>query len=565
MPGGEYQMAFLVGLGGKPEQCVDTIKFFRVCKQLEKTWTPASLPCHYQTRNTFSKSKPRRCLFAVLGNTQPSKQLQQASKDVSIFEESQQTKRMSTCVPPRTVVVRSSLPIVAIVGRPNVGKSTLLNRLARNFKFGSIAEDVPGITRDRTYHPAFWNGVDFELVDTGGLVFEESREKIPFLKEIREQALLAMNEAMATIVVVDCTTGITDLDIQIANFVRKHRTPVVVAVNKCDQEQRYLEAFEFWKLGLGEPIPVSGLHGNGTGELLDRLVEEILEQRRKTLSSTSSTTPMIDMTTAKRIAIVGRPNAGKSSILNRLVGEPRAIVSDIPGTTRDTIDTTVERDNQVYILMDTAGIRRKKMVEYGTEFFMINRAFKAIRRADVVILVVDAVADIVEQDQKLAERIANEGHGCIVVINKWDLVEKDQHTYEKAKEYVATQLPSVSWAPTLFISASTGQRCERIFEVVDAVYEQYTRRVSTSVLNQVLQEAVTWNMPPTNRQGKQGKVYYCTQVSSKPPSIAVFVNDPKLFKDNYRKYLENHFRKSLGFEGTPLRLLWRGKKRPPPV
>ncbi|GJQ08348.1 hypothetical protein GpartN1_g3285.t1 [Galdieria partita] len=461
---------------------------------------------------------------------------------------------------PKTKVIRRNLPVVAIVGRPNVGKSTLLNRLTRDFRFGAIVVDVPGITRDRTYHRAFWNGIDFELVDTGGLVFDEGKEQVPFLKEIREQAMIALNEATAAIFVVDSTVGVVDLDIQIAKMIRRLGIPVLVAANKCDEEQRYLDANEFWKLGLGEPIPVSGIHGNGTGDLLDKLVNYIRER-----GNVFHEPYLVDERNARRIAIVGRPNAGKSSILNRLVGETRAIVSDISGTTRDTIDTTIQRDEKIYCLMDTAGIRRKKMVEYGTEFFMINRAFKAIRRADLVLLVVDAVADIVEQDEKLAERIIEEGRGCIILINKWDLVQKDEKTYEKAQKYVQTRLAAIDWAPCLFISASTGQRCERVYEMIESVYEQYSRRVSTSVLNQVLEEAIMWNPPSTSKQGRQGKIYYCTQVSSKPPTITLFVNEPKLFKDNYKRYIENYFRKSLGFEGTPLRFLWRGKKRPPPI
>ncbi|GJD08044.1 GTPase Der [Galdieria sulphuraria] len=403
---------------------------------------------------------------------------------------------------PKTRIIRRNLPLVAIVGRPNVGKSTLLNRLTRDFRFGAIAVDVPGITRDRTYHRAFWNGIDFELVDTGGLVFDEGREQVPFLKEIREQALIALNEATAAIFVVDSTVGVADLDRQIAKMIRRLGLPVLLAVN------------------------------------LFQLVEYMVLEQETYLT--------MDERNVRRIAIVGRPNAGKSSILNRLVGETRAIVSDIPGTTRDTIDTTIQRDEKIYCLMDTAGIRRKKMVEYGTEFFMINRAFKAIRRADLVILVVDAVADIVEQDEKLAERIVQEGRGCIILMNKWDLVQKDEDTYEKAKHYVQTRLAAIDWAPCLFVSATTGQRCEKVYELIESVYEQYSRRVSTSVLNQVLEEAIVWNPPSTNKQGKQGKIYYCTQ-------------------ENYKRYIENYFRKSLGFKGTPLRFLWRGKKRPPPI
>jgi GTP-binding protein len=313
-------------------------------------------------------------------------------------------------------------------------------------------------------------------------------------------------------------------------------------------EQGVTQAAEFWQLGLGEPYPISGIHGNGTGDLLDALIthlppaEEVTEEEEI------------------KVAIAGRPNVGKSSLLNAFVGENRSIVSPISGTTRDAIDMVVERDGRTYRLVDTAGIRKKKNVEYGPEFFGINRAFKAINRASVVLLVIDALDGVTEQDQKLAGRIADEGRGCVIIVNKWDAVEKDSYTIYEYEKVVRDRLHFLDWADIIFISARTGQRVEKILDLVNIAAEQHQRRVTTSVINEVLEDAVRWHSPPTTRQGRQGKIYYGTQVSTRPPTIALFVNDPELFNDNYRRYVEGQFRKSLGFAGTPIRLLWRGKK-----
>jgi GTPase len=436
------------------------------------------------------------------------------------------------------------LPIVAIIGRPNVGKSTLVNRLSG--LQDAIVHDEPGMTRDRTYRQAFWCDREFVVVDTGGLVFHDDTEFLPL---IREQAMAALAEAAAAIFVVDGQEGPSAGDEAIAEWLRQQTVPVLLAVNKCESpEQGLVQAAQFWELGLGEPYPISAIHGSGTGELLDELITYL------------PPTEELEETQEIRVAIVGRPNVGKSSLLNAFVGEKRAIVSPISGTTRDAIDTVVERDGKTYRLIDTAGIRKKKNVEYGPEFFGINRAFKAIRRAHVVLFVIDAIDGVTEQDQKLAGRIEEEGRACVIVVNKWDAIEKDSHTIYEYEKQIENRLHFIDWAEMIFVSALTGQRVEKIIELVDKAAEQYKRRVSTSVVNEVLEEAISWVTPPTSRQGRQGKIYYGTQVSTEPPSFALFVNDPKRFNDNYRRYIERQFRQQLGFSGTPLRLFWRGKK-----
>jgi GTP-binding protein len=452
-----------------------------------------------------------------------------------------------------------TLPIIAVIGRPNVGKSTLVNRLAG--VTDAIVHDEPGVTRDRTYRPGFWQDREFLVVDTGGLIFDDDTEFLPL---IREQAMAALAEAKAAILVVDGQEGPTAADEAIANWLRPQSVPVFLAVNKCESPQQGLiQSSQFWELGLGEPYPVSGIHGNGLGELLDELITHL---------------PPVDElpeTPETRVAIVGRPNVGKSSLLNALTGENRAIVSPISGTTRDTIDMLVERanhsesddensesgdENKIYRLIDTAGIRKKKNVEYGPEFFGINRAFKAIRRSDVVLFVIDALDGVTEQDQKLAGRIAEEGRAAIIVVNKWDAVDKDAYTIYEYEKQVKDRLHFIEWAEIIFVSALTGKRVEKILDLVDTAAMEHRRRVTTAVINEVLEEAVSWHSPPVTRQGRQGKIYYGTQVKSQPPTIALFVNDPKRFNDNYRRYIERQFRQQLGFAGTPIRLLWRGKK-----
>ncbi len=436
------------------------------------------------------------------------------------------------------------LPIVAVIGRPNVGKSALVNRLAG--EQDAIVFDEPGITRDRTYRPAFWQDREFQVVDTGGLVFDDETEFLPL---IREQAMAALSEAKAAILVVDGQLGLTAGDEEIAQWLRSQDVPVLLAVNKCESEQQGLiQAAEFWNLGLDEPYPISAIHGNGTGELLDKLITYL---------------PPIDEieeTEEIKVAIVGRPNVGKSSLLNALTGEKRSIVSPISGTTRDAIDMLVTRNDKTYRLIDTAGIRRKKNVDYGAEFFGINRAFKAIRRADVVLFVIDVLDGVTEQDLKLAGRIIDEGRALVIIANKWDAIDKDSHTIYEYQQMLKERLYFMDWAETIFVSALTGKRVENILDLVDSAAEGHKKRVSTSVINEVIEEAVSWHSPSVTRQGKQGRIYYGTQVASKPPTITLFVNDPKRLDNNYRRYIEKQFRQQLGFKGTPLRLIWRGKR-----
>jgi GTPase len=436
------------------------------------------------------------------------------------------------------------LPIVAVIGRPNVGKSTFVNRLAGDQQ--AIVYDQPGITRDRTYRPSFWQDRDFQVVDTGGLVFDDDTEFLPL---IRQQVMAALVEAAVAIFVVDGQLGLTDGDREIAQWLRRQSVPVFLAVNKCESvEQGLTQAAEFWQLGLGNPYPISAIHGSGTGELLDELITHL---------------PPADQLVEDdeiKVAIIGRPNVGKSSLLNALTGEERSIVSPVSGTTRDAIDMTVQRGDKNYRLIDTAGIRRKKNVDYGAEFFSINRAFKAIRRCDVVLFVIDVLDGVTEQDLKLAGRIIDEGRATILIVNKWDAVEKDSGTIYQYKKEIMDRLYFMDWAEMIFVSAMTGQRVAKILDLVDTAAEEHRRRVTTSVINEVLEEAVRWHTPPTTRQGKQGRIYYGTQVSSQPPTIALFVNDPNRFNDNYRRYIDRQFREQLGFTGTPIRLIWRGKK-----
>lgn len=439
-----------------------------------------------------------------------------------------------------------ALPVVAIIGRPNVGKSTLVNRLCRSRD--AIVHDQPGVTRDRTYQEGYWGDRTFKVVDTGGLVFNDDSE---FLPEIREQAKLAMAEAAVAVVIVDGQYGITAADETIAEWLRHQNCPVLLAVNKCESpDQGLAMAAEFWTLGLGEPYPVSAIHGAGTAELLDKVITFL-----------PSTPEQEGLEEPIQMAIIGRPNVGKSSILNSVCGENRAIVSPIRGTTRDTIDTTIEREGKTWKLLDTAGIRRRRSVTYGPEFFGINRSFKAIDRSDVCVLVIDAEEGVTEQDQRLAGRIEEDGRACVVAVNKWDLISKDSHTLPAMEKELRSKLYFLEWSPMLFISALTGQRVERIFPLAALAVEQHRRRVSTSVVNEVLQEALSWRTPPTTRGGRQGKVYYGTQVAVRPPSFTLFVNDPKLFGDTYRRYVERQIREGLGFEGSPLRLFWRGKQQ----
>lgn len=435
---------------------------------------------------------------------------------------------------------------MAIIGRPNVGKSTLVNRLCRSRE--AIVHDQPGVTRDRTYQEGYWGDRTFKVVDTGGLVFDDDSE---FLPEIREQANLALAEASVALVIVDGQQGLTGADQSIAEWLRGQGVPTLLAVNKCESPDAGLAmAADFWTLGLGEPYPISAIHGAGTGDLLDKVISflpatELIEGQEEPI----------------QLAIIGRPNVGKSSLLNAVCGENRAIVSPIRGTTRDTIDTTIEREDKTWKLLDTAGIRRRRSVSYGPEYFGINRSFKAIERSDVCVLVIDALDGVTEQDQRLAGRIEEDGRACVVVVNKWDAIEKDSHTMPAMEKELRAKLYFLDWAPMLFTSALNGQRVQAIFPLALLAVEQHRRRVSTSVVNEVLQEAVSWRSPPTSRGGRQGRIYYGTQVAVRPPSFTLFVNEPKLFGDTYRRYVERQIREGLGFEGTPIKLFWRGKQQ----
>ncbi|MFN9933597.1 MAG: ribosome biogenesis GTPase Der, partial [Cyanobacteriota bacterium] len=369
-----------------------------------------------------------------------------------------------------------ALPVVAVIGRPNVGKSTLVNRLCSSRE--AIVHDEPGVTRDRTYQEGFWGDRQFRVVDTGGLVFDDDSE---FLPEIREQANLALAEAAVAVVIVDGQQGLTAADESIAEWLRFQTVPVLLAVNKCESpDQGLAMAAEFWSLGLGEPFPISAIHGAGTGDLLDKVVNFL------------PATPEEEGEPPIQLAIIGRPNVGKSSLLNAICGENRAIVSPIRGTTRDTIDTTIEREGHTWKILDTAGIRRKRSVSYGPEFFGINRSFKAIERSDVCVLVIDALDGVTEQDQRLAGRIEEDGRACVVVVNKWDAIEKDSHTMPAMEKELRAKLYFLDWAPMLFTSALTGQRVQSLFAIAAVAVEQHRRRVATAVVNEVLQEAVGW-------------------------------------------------------------------------
>ena len=438
-----------------------------------------------------------------------------------------------------------SLPSIAIIGRPNVGKSTLVNRLCQSNM--AIVYDTPGVTRDRSYQVSEWGGRQFQVIDTGGLVFDDDSE---FLPDIRTQTLLALEESCVALFIVDGVQGLTDGDLSIAKWLRGGKHKTIIVVNKCESPILGASmASEFWKLGLGEPFPVSAIHGSGTGDLLDLVLNELPEQNN------------LDEKDNICVSIIGRPNVGKSSLLNAMSGNQRAIVSEISGTTTDSIDSIIEEGDNIWKIVDTAGIRRKKNVKYGPEFFGINRSFKSIDRSDICLLVLDAVDGVTEQDQRLAGRIEEQGRACLIVVNKWDLISKDSSTiYDVEKEF-RSKLYFLHWSKMIFISALTGKRVKDLFGLALSAVDQHRRRVTTSVVNEVIKEAITWKNPPTKRSGKQGRIYYGTQVRNKPPTFTLFVNDPRLFGSTYRRYIEKQFRINLGFEGTPIILIWRGKQQ----
>ncbi|GMA99262.1 ribosome biogenesis GTPase Der [Pelosinus sp. IPA-1] len=436
-----------------------------------------------------------------------------------------------------------SKPILAIVGRPNVGKSTLFNYIGQ--KRVSIVEDIPGVTRDRIYLDAEWLGREFTMIDTGGIEIESS-DKI--LTAMRYQAKLAIDEADAILFIVDGKVGLTSADEEVAIILRNTRKPVILAVNKVDNMNKANEIYEFYNLGLGDPIAISAANALNIGDLLDEIVkrlpnEEIQEEDNEKI----------------RVAVIGRPNVGKSSLVNRLVGEERVIVSDVAGTTRDAIDTHFTKDDTSFVLIDTAGMRRKAKVELPVERYSVMRALRAVDRSDVVLIVIDAVDGVTEQDKKIAGYAHDAGKASVIVVNKWDLLEKDGKTSLRYTETIRTELAFMQYAPVLFISALTNQRVSRVTELIKFVAEQHTMRVATSVLNQVVEDAVSIN-PPPSQYGRRLKIYFTTQPNVKPPTFVFFVNEPDIMHFSYLRFLENRLRESFGFEGTPLKLVVRGRK-----
>ena len=434
-------------------------------------------------------------------------------------------------------------PIVAIVGRPNVGKCLLFNKLIGQRL--SIVEDTPGVTRDRIYGETDWNGRRFTLVDTGGI---EPNTDSQILNFMREQAQIAIDNATVIIFLCDIKTGLTASDQEVANMLLRSGKPIVLGVNKMDSTGALNpDIYEFYNLGLGDPIPVSAVHGHGTGDLLDACVryfpeEDFAEEDEDYI----------------KVALIGKPNVGKSSLVNRILGEQRVIVSDVAGTTRDAIDSKFENQQGKYIFIDTAGMRRKSKVEENVEKYSVLRATMAIERSDVCLIMIDAQEGVTEQDTKVAGLAHNAGKACIIVVNKWDAVEKDGKTMDTYREQVRTDLAYMTYAPILFISALTGQRVHRLFELINYVNEQSAVRITTGMLNNVLSDAQTRVQPPTDK-GRRLKIYYMTQVGVKPPHFVCFCNDARLFHYSYKRYLENQLRSVFGLEGTPIIISIREK------
>lgn len=435
-------------------------------------------------------------------------------------------------------------PIVAVVGRPNVGKSTLFNKLAG--KRIAIVEDTPGVTRDRNFTEAEWLNKHFTLIDTGGI--EPVSEDI-ILSQMRNQAQLAMEMAHVILFVVDAKAGLTADDREISQMLRKTKKPVLLVLNKVDNKNRPDSFYDFYELGLGEPLEISASIGLGIGDLLDEVIENFPEGL-----DTEYNEDVI------KVAIVGKPNAGKSSILNNILGEERVIVSPIAGTTRDAIDTYFEDEEDKYLLIDTAGIRRKSKVNENIERYSVLRSFAAVERADVALIVIDATEGVTEQDTKVAGMAHDEGKASIFIINKWDLIEKDDKTMNKFIKEVRDTFPFMPYAPILFVSAKTNQRMNKILETVKIISNEHSKRVPTGALNDVIGEAVLLNQPPSDK-GKRLKIYYGTQTSVKPPNFTLFINDKELTHFSYQRYLENKIRENFGFEGTPIRFNYREKQR----
>ena len=436
-----------------------------------------------------------------------------------------------------------SRPLVAIVGRPNVGKSMLFNRLVGQRL--SIVEDTPGVTRDRLYAECEWCGRKFDMVDTGGIEPSTDSEILLFM---REQAQIAIDAATVIIFVTDLRTGVTAADQDVANMLLRSRKPVVLAVNKADSTgDTDLGVYEFYSLGLGDPIPTSAVHGHGTGDLLDECLKYFPPAEEDQEDE--------DLI---KVAIIGKPNVGKSSLVNHILGEKRVIVSDVAGTTRDAVDTVYENELGRYMFIDTAGIRRKSKVDERVEKFSVMRAQLAIERADVCLIMIDARDGVTDQDTKIAGLAHEAGKASIVIVNKWDLVEKETGTMEKMRKDIMRDLSFMSYAPILFISALTGQRTNRIFELINYVNDQSNMRISTGMLNNVLADAQARVQPPTDK-GRRLKIYYMTQTGIKPPNFVIFCNSRELFHFSYQRYLENQIRSVFGLEGTPVRIVIRQK------
>ena len=433
-------------------------------------------------------------------------------------------------------------PIVAVVGRPNVGKSTLFNKLIGQRL--SIVDDTPGVTRDRIFGDCEWRGKVITMIDTGGI---EPKTDDIILSQMRAQANLAIDMAQAIIFVVDMKSGITAADEEVAAMLQKSGKPIALCVNKCDGiGEVEPEFYEFYNLGLGEPIAVSSVHGHGTGDLLDAVFEHLIFDEEDSEEENDIV----------NVAIIGKPNAGKSSLINKIAGDERAIVSDIAGTTRDAIDFMIENNYGKFNFIDTAGLRRKSRVDDKIEKYSVLRAKMAVERADVCVIMIDAVEGFTEQDSKVASIALDNGKACVIAVNKWDLVEKDGKTMDQYRKELAVDFSFMSYAPIIFISAKTGQRLDRLMEVIKYAYEQNNMRISTGRLNELLAEATARVQPPSDR-GKRLKIYYMTQATTAPPTFVFFCNNAELFHFSYQRYLENQIRQTFGLEGTPVKVIIR--------
>jgi GTPase len=435
-------------------------------------------------------------------------------------------------------------PVVAIVGRPNVGKSTIFNRVVGERI--SIVEDIPGVTRDRIYSTGEWLNVEFNIIDTGGIEIGDE----PLLVQMREQADLAIEEADVIIFMVNGREGITSADEEVAKILFRSKKPVVLAVNKVDNFEMQQDIYEFYSLGFGDPYPISGAHGLGLGDMLDEVVKHFKEPEE--LDEDDDTI---------RFSLIGRPNVGKSSLTNSILGvENRVIVSNIPGTTRDAVDTPFTHDDNEYVVIDTAGMRKRGKVYESTEKYSVLRALRAIERSDVVLVVINGEEGIIEQDKKIAGYAHEAGRGVIIIVNKWDAVEKDEKTMKEFEKNIRSHFQFLDYAPIMFVSAITKQRVKTIIPMINTVAENHTMRVPTNLLNDVIMDAVAMNPTPTSNT-KRLKINYMSQVAVKPPTFVVFVNDPELLHFSYKRYLENSIRKAFGFEGTPIRILARKKSK----